>query len=200
MRPLPDPPAFQTITTARLALRRFRESDLAPFMAYRNDPEVARFQGWAVPLSEADALNFLAESGPGPLAPALGGGQVAIELAATGELVGDLYLGPYGGDPHQGTLGYSLARQHQGRGYATEAARALLGYAFERLGLHRMVATVDTRNGPSVALLERLGMRREGHFLQCYYDPAAGAWTDEYLYALLRAEWPAAEGGAHAQV
>ena len=50
---------------------------------------------------------------------------------------------------------------------------------------------MDTRNGSSVALLERLGMRREGHLRQCYYDERAGEWADEYLYALLRAEWQA---------
>lgn len=192
--------AFGPLTTPRLVLRRFRPDDLDAFLAYRNDPAVARYQGWPVPMSEADGRSFLEENATTPVLPALGGAQIAIELAATGELVGDLYLGPHGDDPLQGTLGYSLACGHQGRGYATEAARALIRYAFEQIGLHRLVATVDTRNRPSIALLERLGMRREGHFRQCFYDERDGAWADEYLYALLRTEWRAgAGGGADAQ-
>ncbi len=186
-----DPTVFPPLLTPRLVLRRFHMGDLAAFLAYRNDPEVARYQGWPTPMSDEAGQAFIDEAATAILSPAGGGGQIAVALAASDELLGDLYLGPMGGDPRQGTLGYSLARQHQGRGYMNEAARALLGYAFGGLGLHRVVATVDTRNGPSVALLERLGMRREGHLRQCYYDERAGEWADEYLYALLRAEWQA---------
>lgn len=184
-----DDTGFVPIVTPRLVLRRFSEGDLGAFLAYRNDPEVARYQGWTTPMDEAAAWVFLAECAIAPVDPARGGTQIAVELAATGELVGDLYLGSYGGDPRQAMLGYSLARRHWGRGYAGEAARGLLGYVFGSLGLHRVVATVDTRNALSVALLERLGMRREGHFRQCYYDERSGAWADEYFYALLREEW-----------
>jgi RimJ/RimL family protein N-acetyltransferase len=186
-----DDADFTPLRTARLTLRRFRPEDLEAFLAYRNDPEVARYQGWPVPMDEAAGRAFIEEAAAAIISPAGGGGQVAVALAATNELLGDLYLGRFGGDPRQGMLGYSLARRHQGRGYAGEAARALLGYAFDTLGLHRMVATVDVRNTASVALLERLGMRREGHHLQCFYDERDGAWADEYAYALLRDEWRA---------
>lgn len=181
-------PDFEPLRTERLVLRRFRESDLAAFLEYRNDPAVARYQGWSWPMSEADGLAFIAgQRSAGPGEP--GGVQIAVALAESDELVGDLYFGLALGDGRQAMIGYSLARRHQGRGYATEAVRGLLGFAFGAAGLHRVTAIVDPRNRASVALLERLGMRREGHFVEAYYDAVHGAWADEYLYALLREEW-----------
>jgi aminoglycoside 6'-N-acetyltransferase len=182
-------PSFEPLRTGRLLLRRFGDGDLAAFLAYRNDPEVARYQGWPTPTTEEAARAFIAEQRAADLRGP-GGLQIALALADTDELVGDLYLGPALGDERQATLGYSLARRWQGRGYATEGARRLLDFVFGALGLHRVVATVDTRNLASVAVLERLGLRREGHCLQAYYDAARGEWTDEYLYAVLREEWP----------
>jgi RimJ/RimL family protein N-acetyltransferase len=79
----------------------------------------------------------------------------------------------------------------QRRGYAAEAAAALLAWAFEAFGLHRILAICDCRNVRSVALLERLGLRCEGHFPPNVWFK--GAWADEYLYVGLREEWLAAE-------
>lgn len=189
-------PDFAPLRTERLVLRRFRDEDLAAFLAYRNDPEVARYQGWPLPQTEEMARAFIAEQRAAALRGPGGGIQIAVALADSDKLLGDLYLGPALGDARQATLGYSLARGWQGRGYATEAALRLLDFVFGELGLHRVVATVDTRNLASIALLERLGMRREGHFLQAYYDAAWEEWTDEYLYALLRDEWPRRGRGA----
>jgi RimJ/RimL family protein N-acetyltransferase len=62
-----------------------------------------------------------------------------------------------------------------------------LDYAFDDLGLHRVAAIADCRNKPSWALLERVGMRREGHFLENVWFK--GGWSDEYLYAVLKDEW-----------
>jgi RimJ/RimL family protein N-acetyltransferase len=180
---------FAPIQTARLTLRRFRDEDLAAFLAYRNDPAVARFQGWTIPMSEADGRAFIDEQRVAPVSSAGGGIQIAVALTATDELLGDLYLGVADHDLRQGLLGYTFAREHHGRGYATEAASAMLRYTFVELGLHRVIATLDARNTRSAALLERLGLRREGHFVQAYYDERHGEWTDEYQYAILRAEW-----------
>lgn len=178
--------SLEILSTARLRLRPFRPDDLPDYLAYRNDPAVMRYQSWETPLSEAEGRDFLAEMATArPGGP--GGVQIAVALAASDRLVGDLYLGPHMGDGRQGSVGYSIAPQHQGQGYASEALAALLGYAFGSLGLHRVAATVDPRNGPSVRVLERVGMRREGHLVQSYWE--RGGWTDEYLYALLREEW-----------
>lgn len=186
---------FDRLTTLRLIMRRFRDDDLTTFLVYRNDGELGRYQGWKAGFSEEEARGFIEEM---KRAEPLGDGmQIAVELAATGELVGDLYVGPYGDDARQRMLGYTLVRRHQGYGYATEAARALLNYLFGSLAVHRVVATVDTRNGPSVALLERLGMRREAHHIQAYWDH--GTWADEYVYAILSDEWLGRGAGDDAQ-
>ena len=182
---------FGGLETARLKLRRFRESDLEPFMAYRNDPEVSRYQGW-VSVGEPAARLFVAEmqhASPGKPGEWF---QFAIEEQASGALAGDCALRRGLEEPRQAEIGYSLARAFQGRGYALEAISALLAYAFRRFDLHRVVAITDVRNLPSVRLLERLGLRREGHFIQNAWFK--GAWSDEYLYAILRQEWEQRSG------
>ena len=179
-------PRFNRLETPRLIIRRFRESDLAEFMAYRNDPEVARYQSWES-ISRMDARKFIAEQirrRPGRPGKWF---QFAVEVKSSGALAGDCALHVMKSAPRIGEIGYSFAREYQHRGLATEAARAVLDYAFESLGLNRVIATTDCRNAPSVALMERLGMRREGHFIQNAWFK--GAWCDEYQYALVRDEW-----------
>ena len=74
-----------------------------------------------------------------------------------------------------------------GKGYATEALRAMVDYLFANLGKHRIVASVDPRNTPSIRLIERLGFRKEAHFKESYY--LRGEWVDDIIYAMLRTEW-----------
>ena len=83
----------------------------------------------------------------------------------------------------------AFAAQHQGHGYATEAVRRLLHYLLAERGKHRVIATCDDRNTRSVVVLERVGMRREGHLLESTW--AKGEWTSDLLYAVLGREWPA---------
>ena len=92
-------------------------------------------------------------------------------------------------EPRQAEVGFTLAPAHQGKGYGTEALRALLGYAFGTLELHRVVAVTDALNEPAAALLERVGMRREAHFLENVFFK--GAWGSELLFAMLDREWAA---------
>lgn len=174
------------IETPRLYLRRFQLADLHTFLAYRNDPEVARYQSWEQ-TGEHEARDFIAEQQH--IAPGQHGEwfQFAIVDKTSGVLVGDCGLGMRTDEPVQATIGYSFAREHQGKGYATEGVRAVLQYAFETLRLHRVTATADCRNMRSVALLERLGMRREAHAIECCWFK--GEWSDEYSYAMLGREW-----------
>jgi aminoglycoside 6'-N-acetyltransferase len=113
--------------------------------------------------------------------------QIAIELKETGLLVGDCAMKIDEDDERQAEIGFTLARAYQGRGIASEAVSCVLEYAFASLGLHRVIAITDCENAASVALLERLGLRREGHFRQNVW--CKGKWGDEYLYAILHEEW-----------
>ncbi len=182
---------WPTLETARLRLRRFQSDDLAPFMAYRNDPEVARYQSWES-ISLAEAQTFIEAERAAHLGNPGDGAQIAIELKESGKLIGDCYFRIEVDNPQQAEIGYTLASGAQGRGLATEAVTAWLTYAFNAFDLHRVIAIVDCENQRSIALLERLGMRREGHFLQNVWFK--GKWGDEYLYATLREEWLAQHG------
>jgi RimJ/RimL family protein N-acetyltransferase len=177
---------FKTLETTRLRLRHFTDADFAPFMAYRNDPKVAKYQEWEG-ISELEAYAFVQEQKE--VQPGVPGQwfQIAIELKETGILVGDCALKIEENDERQAEIGYTLSRAYQGRGIASEAVKCVLDYTFLTLGLHRMIAITDCENAASVALLERLGLRREGHFLQNVWFK--GQWGDEYLYAILQEEW-----------
>jgi RimJ/RimL family protein N-acetyltransferase len=176
---------FDRIESDRLVLRRFADSDLAPFLIYRNDPEVARYQAWES-CTEQEAKNMIEQSRqeePGEPGEWF---QFAVELKETDALIGDCAL-KVEEDGRQAEVGYTLSREHQAKGYASEAVSCLLDYAFGDLGLHRVVAITDQENEPSIALLKRLGIRREGHFVQNAWFK--GRWASEYLYAVLRDEW-----------
>lgn len=145
-------------TTARVVVRRFREEDAAGLSAYRGDPEVARYQGWTE-FSEADALTFIKEMRAGR--PGVPGEwyQFALGRAPDGALIGDIGFKVRAGDPSLADIGYTLARAHQGLGLASEAVAAVIEFAFARLGVECVVATIDERNVASLALARRLGMR-----------------------------------------
>ena len=115
--------------------------------------------------------------------------QFALEDRATGALVGDLALKVDADEPREAEVGFTLAPRRQGRGFATEALEAALTLAFGSLGLHRVVAVTDARNAPAAALLERVGMRREAHFVDNVFFK--GAWGSEFLFAILEREWAA---------
>ena len=177
---------FQPLYTKRLTLRRFREADAESFLAYRFDPVVARYQTWDT-CTLGQALGFIREQQT--VLPGTSGTwfQYAIALKESDALIGDCGLYTHHDDRRQADIGYTLARDVQGQGYATEAVTRILDFVFEELEMHRIIAMVDCENSASVALLERLGMRREAHFIQNFWFK--GRWSDEYWYAILRDEW-----------
>lgn len=177
--------SFTSLETERLLLRRLSDADLPDFHAYLNDPEVARYQLWES-YTERQARDLI--EGQKALSPGEPGRwfNFALELKATGALAGHVAL-KVSEDARQAEIGFTLARRYQRRGLAAEAAARVLDYAFGELGLHRVSAITDCENAASVALLGRLGMRREGHFVENVWFK--GAWGSEYAYALLREEW-----------
>jgi RimJ/RimL family protein N-acetyltransferase len=172
--------------TARLRARRFSPVDVPAFVAYRADPEVARYQSWSDFTTERGAafVESLQRAEPGVPGEWY---QFALEDRSTGVLVGDLALKVDLDEPRTAEVGFTLAREHQGQGYGAEALRGLLGFAFETFALHRVVAVTDALNAPAAAMLERVGFRREGHFHENVFFK--GAWGSEYLFAILEREW-----------
>jgi RimJ/RimL family protein N-acetyltransferase len=149
------------LTTRRLLLRQWRDDDLDGWAEMNADPQVREFIGGLLDREQAAASlrRFRAELGE------RGWGWWAVEVTATGELAGMAGLDPVDeGLPFHGVeTGWRLARWAWGRGYATEAARAAVGYAFETLGLREIVATAAAANERSRAVMRRLEMT---------YDPA----------------------------
>jgi RimJ/RimL family protein N-acetyltransferase len=181
-----------SLQTARLILRPFHEADLPAFAAYRSDPEVARYQSWEAPYSLAQAALYLEEL---KLAqPGMPGEWFAFAIerqSATG-ILGDCAFQVLASDPLQAQIGYTLAREHWKQGYAVEAVQGLLDYLFQEFNLHRITATCDAENTASFQLLERVGMRREAHFIENIWFK--GSWGSEYAYGILRSEWSLKHG------
>lgn len=176
------------LETERLFLRQFSDSDLDAFLAYRNDPEVAIYQGWNVPYPRERAIKFIGEMKVAvPMQSQWF--QVALEIKGTREMIGDLAFFIKREDERQAFIGYTLARPFWGKGYAFEAVSCLLEYLFEELELHRVIAECDVLNVYSWRLLERLGFRREAHFVESIFFK--GAYGSEYQYAMLEREWRA---------
>ena len=177
---------FRCVEGEGVAVRRFRADDADALAAYRSDPEVARHQGFE-PCSADEAGRFiesLQKRSPGEPGEWF---QFAISRKPDGPLLGDLALRCTQGDPRLAELGFSLARKSQRQGIAGAAIRTLLDYAFPALGLHRVHAVTDERNAAARRLLERLGFRREAHFVKASWFK--GAWSSELVYATLRDEW-----------
>lgn len=174
------------VETERLILRGYRPEDRDDIHAYAADPEVTRLVPWGPNQPEA-TQTFLAEMieeqacWPPPEC------TLGLELKAGGHLIGGIGIRIH--DPWNRTadFGYVLHRDYWGRGYMTEAARALLKVAFEVLGLHRVWATCDVRNTGSWRVMEKLGMRREATQLRDVLQK--GEWRTSYRYAILEDEW-----------
>ena len=183
---MPDK-GFTVLTGPRVVLRRFQPADVAGFVAYRSSAEVARFQSWDAPYPLAEGEGFIRRMMNQHPDTAGDWFQFAVALRPAGPLIGDCAAMTRADDPRQCEIGFTIAGEHQGHGYATEAAGLLVGYLFADRGKHRITACCDARNTASAAVLERLGMRREGHLRESTW--AKGEWTDDLLYALLRHEW-----------
>jgi RimJ/RimL family protein N-acetyltransferase len=182
---------FTELRSPRLALRKLRAGDAAALCAYRERPEVARYQSWET-FTRADAEQLIAEQAP--VEPDTPGTwlQLAVVETASGTMIGDCGLHFRADDPRQLEVGITFSPAYQRRGLATEALRRVLEYAFDALRKHRISAVTDAENGAAAALFRRLGFRQEGHFIEHVWFK--GAWGSELLFALLRREWEAQRG------
>ena len=174
------------LETDRLRIRHFQNSDLESFFDYRNDPDVARYQGWDVPYPREKAVEFVTEMSAKEHDVQGEWLQAAIEEISTGQMVGDAAFFVKKDDP-QAYIGCTIARSYWRKGDGMEATRCLLDYLFEELDLHRVIAITDVENRASFNMLERMGFRREGHFVENLMFK--GHWASEYHYAMLKREW-----------
>jgi RimJ/RimL family protein N-acetyltransferase len=174
------------IETSRLQLRAFVPGDLSALHAIRSRREIHRWL-YSEPFTEEEAREELERRIARVRdAPETGIG-LAVELAATGELLGDITLTLGSPEHRQAEIGFVFHPDHHGRGYATEAAEAMVALAFSTYDLHRVFGRLEARNTASARVLEKLGMRREAHLVENEW--VKGEWQSEFVYALLAREW-----------
>lgn len=177
------------LRTERLLLRQWRDEDLEPFAALNADPETMRFFPAPPTREQSDALAAIAR---GQIEDE-GWGLWAVEVEDGASFIGFVGLSRPSFEAHftpAVEVGWRLAREHWGHGYATEAARAAVAHGFEELGLDEIVSFTSTLNEPSWRVMERLGMRHDpaddfehprvaiGHPLRAHV-----------LYRLSRSDW-----------
>jgi RimJ/RimL family protein N-acetyltransferase len=174
------------LRTARLLLRPLSTADTDALLSYRSLEVVCRFVPFE-PMNRTAIAEKLADRWSQTAITADNSGLIlGVEIADTGQLVGDVTLFLQSELHRCGEIGWIVSPEHSGHGYATEAAAELLRLGFDELGLHRIVARIDARNEPSLRLAERLGMRREAHLIGNEWFK--GDWSDEIDFAMLQTE------------
>ena len=173
----------EVLTTERLTIRPFQAADWPAVATYTTRPDVMAYMGaGAYTMEETQA--FVERNAAGIEVNAY-----ALILTAEAKLIGHMVYHPWFA-PRTYEIGWALHPDYHRRGYASEAALALLRYGFETMGLHRIIATCQPENPASYGVMEKIGLRREGHFRQCIHR-GGDTWWDEYFYALLEEEWQA---------
>lgn len=175
-----------TLDTPRLTLRELSLDDCADARALDGDPEVMRFMSASV-TDEAGTRAYI----EGSMASARETPRTVFDLAITRKQEGR-YIGRAGisitrAEHREATLWFNVRRDLWGQGLATEASAAMLTFAFETLGMHRVWGDCDPRNVGSARVMEKLGMRREGHMRENWW--LDGEWCDSLIYAVLEHEW-----------
>lgn len=147
------------IRTRRLLLRRWRDEDRAPFAALNADPEVRRYLQGPIDRQRSDTFVDAIEAHW----QAHGWGLWAVEVAGIADFIGYVGLWPADYLPSGPAVevGWRLAREHWGNGYATESASEALRFGFEELGLDEIVSFTVPANVRSIAVMERIGLRRD---------------------------------------
>ncbi len=174
------------LTTERLLLRDFVENDWHAVHVYQSDPRYLRYYPWSSRSPEevkAFVRRFLDQQTHRPRSKF----QFAVVLKSDGHLIGNCGIRKAHSRALKADLGYEIAPDEWGRGYATEAARAVLRFGFEELQLHRIEASCLAENTASTRVLEKLGMQLEGRLRD--HEWIDGRWWDTLMYSILVQEW-----------
>ena len=180
------------IETSRLRLREFVEGDWPAVLAYQSEPRYLRFYVWTE-RTEEDVRAFVARFVAWQAAEPRLRFQLAVTLRDGGRLIGNCGIRLAKPGARTGDLGYEISPEFWGCGYATEAARAMVGFGFEELRLHRVWGECVPENSASRRVMEKLGMGNEGRLRQAQWYK--GRWWDTLVYGMLEDEWRMGMGG-----
>ena len=179
------------VRAGRVLLRMMSTDDIDDVHAYQGRADVCRYLLFEARTREQVAEQVARHAASTVLAADGDYWQIAVVLPASAHeaerVIGDIYLTLKSRENLAGEIGWTFHPDFRGRGYATEAASAVLRRAFAELGLHRVIAELDPRNDTSIALCRRLGMREEAYFVKDLMF--RGDWADTGIYAILDAEW-----------
>jgi aminoglycoside 6'-N-acetyltransferase len=178
---VPADPDFAELRTERLVLRRFGSHDVTRFAAYRSDGDVARYQSWdSYTVERAERfVRDMRSAHPGVIGEWF---QFAVADPMDDELLGDVALRIDEKDVGRAEIGFTFAPGRQGKGFATEAVRGVVEFAFDQLDVATVYGVTDARNDRSIALLERIGMKRVSTDRALF----KGEWCEEHTYELRR--------------
>ncbi len=174
------------LQTARLLLRELRIEDAEAAQRYECDPEVVRYQANGV-RTLAESRDYIRRALEDRLQDPRRVYELALCSLASGEYMGRMGLKVKSVEHREGMLWFVIDPSCQKRGYVTEAAGALLDYAFDTLALHRVYVDCDPRNVASIRVAEKLAMRREAYLRENFWNK--GEWTDSVFLAILDREW-----------
>ncbi|WP_137904050.1 GNAT family N-acetyltransferase [Chryseobacterium sp. 2VB] len=171
--------------TERLVLRDITIEDQQDIFDYRSNAEANRFQSW-IPETLEEVENFILRNTKEFNQPE-SWYQLLITDKETKTVIGDIGVHFTGDENAQVELGITLNTSFQGKGYASEALKGIISHLFDDLHKHRITASVDPDNTASILLMERIGLRKEGHFVKSLFWK--NKWVDDVIYAVLREEW-----------
>lgn len=167
------------LETERLIIRKFSETDLDDLLLYTSDEEVMKYLP-ENPYNKQETQKFISDNIKNTE-------NLAVVLKDQNKVIGHIVFHIWYEPFRTWEIGWVFNKNYHNKGYATEAALKVLEYGFEKLNIHRMIATCDPRNTASYKVMEKLNMRREGRNVKCVY--IKGSWQDEYFYAMLEEEW-----------
>lgn len=174
------------ITTPRLVLREFVAGDWPAVLAYQREPLYLRY-GARTGRSEAEVQQHVQELLDQQAEQPRRRFRLAITLRESGRLIGSCAIRRAAANEWEADIGYDLAPDTWGNGYATEAARAMVDFGFQEWALHRVSSWCIADNTGSARVLERVGLRLEGRLRENEYFK--GRWWDTLLYGMLAGDW-----------
>ncbi|MFB6318623.1 GNAT family N-acetyltransferase [Saccharicrinis sp. FJH54] len=173
------------LESQRLLLRPVTPDDKEDLFEYRRDKETNKYQGW-IPETIGDVENFIGRLSTQINVPQ-SWFQFAIIEKTSSKIVGDLGIHFMDVENKQAEIGCTLHKNFHNRGYATESVNLVIDYLFNDLNKHRIITSIDPDNINSVRLVERIGFRKEAHFVKSLW--LNGVWLDDMIYAMIESDW-----------
>jgi RimJ/RimL family protein N-acetyltransferase len=173
------------LETERLFIRPIAIDDKNEMFEYRRDKETNKYQGW-IPETIEDVEVFIGKVSVQINVPKTWF-QLVIVDKETQKIVGDLGIHFIDSGNKQAEIGCTLSKNFQNKGFASESVKKVIDYLFYELNKHRIITSIDPDNKNSIRLVERIGFRKEAHFIESLL--INNKWVDDLIYAMIEKDW-----------